>query len=195
MKACCLVAQLCLTLQPQGLQHTRLLCPLPSSGVCWSSCPLGQWCHPTVVLCHPLLLLPSIFPSIRVFSSELGEGCERGIHITKNKNADCLKLVIIISENTMISTSSPSFQHSQEICSLTYKAVPPPQPLLWGFRNGDKYWTCFILFMLPATLCGNLSSAFCRWENWGSKNLSDGTKGHSRSVDRFWPGHLGVWTL
>ena len=37
------------------------------------SCPLSQWCHPInyLVLCCPLLLLPSIFPSIRVFSNEL----------------------------------------------------------------------------------------------------------------------------
>ena len=33
--------------------------------------PLCQWCHPTnLILCHLLLLLPSIFPSIRVFSNE-----------------------------------------------------------------------------------------------------------------------------
>ena len=31
--------------------------------------PLSQWCHPTIFLCH-LPLLPSVFPSIRVFSSE-----------------------------------------------------------------------------------------------------------------------------
>ena len=29
------------------------------------------WCHPTISSCHPLLLLPSIFPSIKVFSNEL----------------------------------------------------------------------------------------------------------------------------
>ena len=34
-----------------------------------NSCPLTEWCHPTT-LCHPLLHLPSIFPSIRVFSNE-----------------------------------------------------------------------------------------------------------------------------
>ena len=36
------------------------------------SCPLSRWCHPTklFVLCRPLFLLPSVFPSIRVFSSE-----------------------------------------------------------------------------------------------------------------------------
>jgi len=27
-------------------------------------------CHPTLILCCPLLLLPSIFPNIRVFSNE-----------------------------------------------------------------------------------------------------------------------------
>ena len=39
--------------------------------VCSNSCPLIQWCHPThLILCHHLLL-PSVFPCIRVFSSEL----------------------------------------------------------------------------------------------------------------------------
>ena len=34
-------------------------------------CPLSRWCHPTISSSlTPFLLLPSIFPSIRVFSSE-----------------------------------------------------------------------------------------------------------------------------
>ena len=33
------------------------------------TCPLSWWYHPTISSCHPLLL-PSIFPSIRVFSKE-----------------------------------------------------------------------------------------------------------------------------
>ena len=33
-----------------------------------NSCPLSWWWHPTI--CRPLLLLPSIFPSISVFSNE-----------------------------------------------------------------------------------------------------------------------------
>ena len=41
--------------------------------VCSNSCPLNRWCHPAVsFLCHSLLLLPSVFLSIRVFSNELG---------------------------------------------------------------------------------------------------------------------------
>ena len=34
------------SLRPRGLQHTRLPCSSPSSGVCSNSCPLSQWCHP-----------------------------------------------------------------------------------------------------------------------------------------------------
>ena len=46
--------------------------PSLSPGVCSNSCPLSQWCHPQPShLLSPLLLLPSIFPSIRVFSNEL----------------------------------------------------------------------------------------------------------------------------
>ena len=59
-------------LRPHGLQHTRLLCP--------SLCLLSllkfisiESVMPSnhLFLCCPLLLLPSIFPRIRVFSSEL----------------------------------------------------------------------------------------------------------------------------
>ena len=34
---------------PHGLKHhARLPCPSPPPGVCPSSCPLYQWCHPTM---------------------------------------------------------------------------------------------------------------------------------------------------
>ena len=36
------------SLQPHGLQHARLPCSSSSPGVCSSSCPLSQWCHPTI---------------------------------------------------------------------------------------------------------------------------------------------------
>ena len=45
---CCSVARLCLTLWPHGLQHARLPCPSLSPGACSNSCPLSQWCHPTI---------------------------------------------------------------------------------------------------------------------------------------------------
>ena len=30
------------------LQHARLPCPSPSPRACSNSCPLSQWCHPTI---------------------------------------------------------------------------------------------------------------------------------------------------
>ena len=58
------------SLGPHESQHARPPHPSPTPGVHSNSCPSSWWCHPTISSCHPLLLLPSIFPSIRVFSSE-----------------------------------------------------------------------------------------------------------------------------
>ena len=57
------------SLQPHELQHARPPCPSPTPGVHPNSSPLSWWCHPTISSCRPLLL-PSIFPSIRVFPNE-----------------------------------------------------------------------------------------------------------------------------
>ena len=54
------------SLRPHGLQHARLPCPSPTLRACSNLCPLSRWCHPTISS-SVLLLLPSIFPSIRVF--------------------------------------------------------------------------------------------------------------------------------
>ena len=66
-----------------GWQHARPPCPSPTPGAYSNSCPLS-WSRSLLklmsielvmpsnylILCHPLLLPPSIFPSIRVFSNE-----------------------------------------------------------------------------------------------------------------------------
>ena len=59
------------SLTPQGLHHARPPCPSPTPGPCSNSCSLSQWCHPNILSCHPLHLLHSVFPSIRIFSNEL----------------------------------------------------------------------------------------------------------------------------
>ena len=58
------------SLQPYGLQHARLPCPSPTPKLAhlMSIQPVMPSNH--LVLYCPLLLLPSIFPSIRVFSNE-----------------------------------------------------------------------------------------------------------------------------
>ena len=36
------------SLPPHGLEHARLPCPLPTPKAFSNSCPLSQWCHPTI---------------------------------------------------------------------------------------------------------------------------------------------------
>ena len=59
------------TLQPHGLQHLRLPCPSPTPRAC-SKLMSIKLVMPSnhLILCHPFLLLLSIFPSIRVFFNE-----------------------------------------------------------------------------------------------------------------------------
>ena len=52
------------SLRPHGLQHARLPSPLKLMSI-ESVMPSNH-----LILCHPLFLPPSIFPSIRVFSNE-----------------------------------------------------------------------------------------------------------------------------
>ena len=54
--------------RPRGLQHSMLPCPSLSPRVCSNSYSLMLSKH--LILHYPLLPLPSIFPSIKVFSSD-----------------------------------------------------------------------------------------------------------------------------
>ena len=59
------------SLRPHESQHTRPPCPSPSPGVHSDSTSVESVMPSNhLILCRPLLILPSIFPSIRVFSNE-----------------------------------------------------------------------------------------------------------------------------
>ena len=60
------------SLRPHGLQHARLPCSSPSPRACSNSTSIESVLPSShLILCRPLLLLPSVFPSIRGFPSEL----------------------------------------------------------------------------------------------------------------------------
>ena len=58
------------SLQPHGPQQAMLPGPSPTPRVHPNPCPESVMSSNNLILCRPLLLLPSIFPSIRVFSKE-----------------------------------------------------------------------------------------------------------------------------
>ena len=71
------VAQLCLTLQPHGPQHARPPCPSPTPGVYTNSCPLSQWCHPTISSSVvPFSSCPQFFPASGSF--QMSQLCTSG---------------------------------------------------------------------------------------------------------------------
>ena len=50
--------------QPHEIPHTRLSCPALSPRVCSNSCPLSQWCHPTISSSIiPFSSCPQSFPA------------------------------------------------------------------------------------------------------------------------------------
>ena len=59
------------SLQPRGLQHARPPCPSPTLKSLLKLMSIESVMQSNhLILCHVLLLPPSIFPSIRVFSNE-----------------------------------------------------------------------------------------------------------------------------
>ena len=64
------------SLWPHGLQHAQLLCPSVPLRVCSNSCPLNQWCHPTIPssvapfsFCPQSFLASGSFPARGLFTS------------------------------------------------------------------------------------------------------------------------------
>ena len=59
------------SLQPHESQYARPPCPSSTPRVHSNSHPSSWWMPSShLILCYPLLLLPSIFPSIRVFPNQ-----------------------------------------------------------------------------------------------------------------------------
>ena len=59
------------SLWPHEMLHARLPCSPLSPRVCLNSCPLSQWCYPTILSSvTPFSSCPQSFPELGSFSSE-----------------------------------------------------------------------------------------------------------------------------
>ena len=108
------------SLWPQGLQQTRLPCPSPSPGACSNSCPLSQWCHPTISSSVvPFSCLHSFPASGSFLMSLLFASCGQGIGASTSASASVLP-VNILSWFSLGLTGSP--------CSLRDSEESSPTP-------------------------------------------------------------------
>ena len=142
------------SLQPHGLQHTRLLYSSLYPRVCSNSSPLisqsllkfmsieSVMLNNHLILCHPLLL-PSVFPSIRVFSNESAlrirgpEYCSFSLATVLSMNIqDCFPLRL----TGLISLQSKEL--SRVVCSTTIWKYQffSAQPYLWPFPMSAHLW-------------------------------------------------------
>ena len=162
----CLVTKPWLTLcNPMDHSTLRLSCLPLSPRVCSNSCPLSQWCHPTISSCHPLLLLPSIFPSIRFFPMTRhlesgGQSIEASVSILSVNIQGWFPLGLtglislqtkgfsVFSSTTIPKDQSfgaqPSLWSSSHICTWP---LEKPQPWLDGPFSA-KWRHCFLIHCL-----------------------------------------------
>ena len=82
------------SLWPYGMQHTGLPSPSPSPRACSYSCPLSQWCHPTISSLDFLFsFCPQSFPASGTFpKSQLFLSCDRNTGVSAS--ASVLPMII-----------------------------------------------------------------------------------------------------
>ena len=95
------------SLRPHGLQHARPPCPSPTPRDYSNSCPLSQWCHPTITSSAiPYSSLPPSFPSLlksvssshqvaKVLEFQLQHQSFQWIFRTNSFRMDCLDLLAV----------------------------------------------------------------------------------------------------
>ena len=136
------------SLQPHGLQHARPPCPSPTPGTCSNSCPLSQWCHPTI--CRPLLLLPSIFPSIKSFPrSQFFTSGGQSIEFSASASVlpvniqdwfplGLTRLISLLSRNSQESSPTPQFKNINSLAlSFLYSPTLTSIPDYWKNHSFD----------------------------------------------------------
>ena len=130
------------SLWPHGLQHFRLPCPSLSPRVCSNSCPLSQWCHPTISSsATPFSLCLQVFPSIRVFSSEMALCITWPIYWSFNirTSNECLRLISFrINWFDLLAVQGPlkSLLQSHTVWKHQFFGM---QPSLWSNSHIHKW--------------------------------------------------------
>ena len=122
------------SLRPRGPQHARLSCPSPSPRVCSNSCPLSQWCHPTISSsialfssCPQSFSASESFPMSRLFSSS-GQGIGASASVLPMNTWDWFPLGL----TGLISWLSPGLSRAFLLQHYQKHQFFRAQPSLWS---------------------------------------------------------------
>ena len=109
------------SLRPHGLHHVRPPCPSQSPKVCSNSCPLSQWCQPTISSSVvPFSFCPQSFPASGSFpvswlftSGGQSTGASASVLPMNNQSLFPLgltDLISLMSKGLLESFSGPQFK-------------------------------------------------------------------------------------
>ena len=130
------------SLQPHESQHARPPCPSPTPGVHLNPSMSTESVMPSnhLILCCPLLLLPPIPPSIRVFSSESTLHMELQLQhhsFQRNLRADLLQNGLVGSpcspRDSQASSPTPQFKNINSLA-----IIPLHSPTLTSIHDHRK---------------------------------------------------------
>ena len=120
------------SLRPHGLHHVRPPCPSQSPKVCSNSCPLSQWCQPTISSSVvPFSFCPQSFPASGSFpvswlftSGGQSTGASASVLPMNNQGLFPLgltDLISLMSKGLLESFSGPQFKSIHSLAlSLPY---------------------------------------------------------------------------
>ena len=111
------------SLRPHGLQHARLHCPSEHPELTRLMYITSVMPSNHLILCRPLLLLPSILPSIRVFSNDQLFGSQETPGVTGKfglgmQNEAGQRLIEFCQENALV-IANTLLQHHKRLYTWT----------------------------------------------------------------------------
>ena len=151
------------SLQPHGLQHIRPPCPSPTPGVYSNSCPLSQWCHPTISSsvvpfssCLQSFPASGSFPTSQFFASggeSIGVSASASVFPMTAQDWFPLGLTGLISLQSnglsrVFSNTTVQKHQAFFMVQLSHLYMTTWKTIAWTIRTFVAKWLCFLILCL-----------------------------------------------
>ena len=145
------------SLQPQGLQHTRLPCPPLCPRVCSISCPLSQWCYliisssaTPISFCLQSFPVSGSFPMSQLFPSG---GQSTGASASASVPPVNIQGWFPFGLTGLISLQFKGLSRVLSSTTIQKHQFFTAQPSLWFFFTPLLWWNKFIDLLVLNYLC------------------------------------------